>query len=777
MSVVLTLIAVAALALCFLVWLLSRLRDDSQSSSSSKSASAPEKPAGAAGSSPPVVQELLSSKELQAHADKAPEVNKDVSFRVQGERGMGGPIWGDVMCADGVYLPHVWESDLHTSYDGRWLRTGFYDSDTAHLVDRKSRRSWWISKAEGEVLDAVHWRVPRWSGETLNESGIADDAHVVMSDASFEAWLAEHLDAKPQPLVALRDIWVPVECVPAEASHQPPNLPVAPPVLRDDGKTQAPNVAAPDLTLERHWPASLRSLHSPLLPLQQASWALQMNGKPTGWLLDQDPAMVWRDDGQGLALYAYPEQGEEGRSRCLAVWTAEKGWHAWQQQLPPDRKPWTIEPFWPDAADVRASLQWSGALLLQRVQVDTPETERLHEGTSIRCVTGRTDACAGHSADGRAKLSAQPVTTFCWLRDPAQPDVWRAQSEPVLGKPLIWTLSKEARDEPGETSAWNLQWGDKHLSGSWALEHVIVKGRWALLMPFARAPERGGAGQVQVWDGERLQSVDLPWPVTRLRPVPALDGRMADRVGLIALTACLDDKDWDPATASWRWNAHSVSSSHLSRPDWRALYLRREIAPDAQGRWRLQPRWREVQQIQHPRADGDYVWRDAVRGDALWWWGGQNERLSSSWSEDECRIEGVSMTRSGLALCGTGPGACPHPAGEGWVVMEFVERRYGQPNRWKLHWLNSVEKELRTLELAVNSPQLKGWDTQGLHWQELAPEEGETHAAAPQLVTLAMWSRAEVEALRQGTSGLWLRKQDLRYAEILLGQDDCPWRA
>lgn len=44
---------------------------------------------------------------------------------MQGERGMGGPIFGDVMCADGVYLPHVWEGDLHTSYDGRWLRTGF----------------------------------------------------------------------------------------------------------------------------------------------------------------------------------------------------------------------------------------------------------------------------------------------------------------------------------------------------------------------------------------------------------------------------------------------------------------------------------------------------------------------------------------------------------------------------------------------------------------------------------------------------------------------------
>lgn len=781
MSVVLTLIAVAALALCLLVWLISRLRDDAKpASSSSTSAPAPDKPAGVAGAFPLPAQTLLANKELQTHTDKAPEANKDVSFRMRGERGMGGPIWGDVMCADGVYLPHVWESDLHTSYDGRWLRTGFYDSEAAHLVDRKSRRSWLISRSDGDVLDAVHWRVPRWSGETLNESGIADDAHVVMSDASFEAWLAEHLDAKPQPLVALRDIWVPLECVPAEAGNEPPQLSVAPPVLRDDGKTQVPNVAAPDLTLERHWPASLRGLHSPLQPLQQASWVLQMNSKPTGWLLGQEPAMVWRDDGQGLALYAIPDQGEEGRRSALVIWTQEKGWQSWQERMPADRKHWTVEPFWPEESDVRAPLQWSGTLVLQRMQIDTPETERLHDGTSISCVTSRTEACAGHAADGQVQLRDQPITSFCWLRDPAQPDVWRAQSESVLGKPLIWTLNKEAKDEQGETSAWNLQWGDKHLSGSWALEHVIVKGRWALLMPFARAPERGGGGQLQVWNGERLQSVDLPWPVMRLRPVPAMDGGMAVRVGLIALTACLDDKDWDPNTSSWRWNVHSASSSHLSRPDWRALYMHREIAPDAQGQWRLLPRWREVQQIQHPCADGDYVWRDAVRGDALWWWGGQNERINSYRSEDECRIEGVSMTRSGLALCGTGPGACPHPAGEGWALLEFVERRYGQPNRWKLHWLNSVEKELRTLELAVNSPQLKGWDTQGLHWIDLDPEDDAANrreAAAPQLVTLSMWNRAEAEPLRQGTSGLWLRKQDLRYAETLLGQDDCPWKS
>lgn len=775
MNVVLTLVSISALALCLLIWLLSRLGDR-------KGTGAEAKPQAEQSAEPARVgQQELSNQELPAQEQQAPEAKKDVNFRIQGERGMGGPVYGDVMCADGVYLPHVWESDIHTSFDGRWLRTGFYDSETAHLVDRKTRRSWVIQAGEAEALDAVHWRMPRWSGETINESGIADDAHVIFSDASFEAWLTEHVGAQAEPLLQLRDIWLPKEYLPAHAGEQAPELVAAPVLKAEPGKLAIP---APELALERHWPPSLRHLHSPLAPLQQPNWRLLMAGKPTPWMIDDDHAMVWRDDAQALALYAYPaDDAQEYLQRRLVVWTAEQGWQQWAGYQPHDRKSWSVNAYWPEPEESSPlpPLSWDETLLLQRVQVDTPETERLHDGTSISCVASSIEGCAEHERDGQVKLKPIPVVSFCWLRDPARPEVWRAQSESVQGKPLIWTLSKEARDEQGETSAWNLQWGDKHFSGSWALEHVIVRGRWAVLMPFGRAPIRGGAGQLQVWDGERLQTVDLPWPVERIRPVPGKNNGPSLRVRLIALVASLDDKDWDPSLGSWRWPVHSVSSSHLARPDWRPVYMHREIAPDAQGRWRLLPRWREVNQIQHPCADGDYVWRDAARGDALWWWGGQNQRVNSYWSEDEYRIEGVTMTRSGLALCGTGPCACPHPAGEGWAVLEFVDHHYARANEWKLHWLNPVEKELRTLVLAGNMPLLTAWDTQGLHWVDTQPDEEDATASdgsgAAQLITLSMWDKAEVEPLRQGQNGLWLRKQDLRYAQTLQAQDDCPWRS
>ena len=119
-----------------------------------------------------------------------------------------------------------------------------------------------------------------------------------------------------------------------------------------------------------------------------------------------------------------------------------------------------------------------------------------------------------------------------------------------------------------------------------------------------------------------------------------------------------------------------------------------------------------------------------------------------------------------------------------------METRYGELGQWQLHWLNPVEKEVRTLTLKARMPVLQGWDAQGLHWQDLPlPDEaalqGEASAvhkpqsepaAARQRVVAQTWQRAAVEPLRQGMNGLWLRIQDLRYAEALLGQDDCPWK-
>ena len=114
----------------------------------------------------------------------SPSINSDVKFRMQGERGMGGPIFGDVLCSDGVYLPHVWESDFHTSFDGRWIRTGSYGDSIPRLLDRKTRRSWLLSVAEAGLVDDLHWRLPRWNGESQGGNGVAAEAHNALSDVA-----------------------------------------------------------------------------------------------------------------------------------------------------------------------------------------------------------------------------------------------------------------------------------------------------------------------------------------------------------------------------------------------------------------------------------------------------------------------------------------------------------------------------------------------------------------------------------------------------------------
>ncbi|GAB2487979.1 hypothetical protein GCM10027082_44120 [Comamonas humi] len=684
-------------------------------------------------------------------------------FRMQGERGMGGPVYGDVLCDDGTYLPQVWESDLCVSPDGRWLRTGFYDGSTATLVDRQSRRSWRIGTAQAQALDEVHHGLPRWSDAARGHAGEREP----MRNEAFAAWLQARDFGPGEPLVAVRDLWLVADDVPAGAAIEPPAL--APP---------PPGMAAPVLSLQGHWPASLRTLRDPLQIFGHPNWQLLMDGQPQPWLLHGSPHLAWRGDGQAFALYAWPEhEGAEGVQLTLALWSAEGGWQSWDERMPHDRKSWTVQPYFPGEAGQPPALRWDGHAVAQRMELDTPETDRLHDGCTLSLVCSDTAGCAGHAADGRVLQQPIPRLRFDWLRDPAQPGLWQARSAPVEGRPLVWTLHRDAEDAAGETAAYHLRWGGHALPGEWALEHLIVDGRSALLMPHDRAPERGGAGALCLWDGEQLQRLQLPWPVVRLVPVPGLDGDVAERAAVIALAACVADHRDNASTATWRWAQQAVSARKLARDDHSPVYTVRHIAPDAGGHWRVLPRWREVDRIQHPCADGDYVWHttaaDGLHSDALWWWGGVNMRVNNYWSEDEPRFDGVCVTRSGAMLCGTGPSACPHPEGQGWATLEWVERGYGEPDEWRLHWLQPAQQQVLSLRLQARMPLLQGWDEQGLRWLEAEPaeaEDGGTRTIAP-----ADWRQAAQQRLHTGPRGLWLRRQDLRYTEALLARDDWPW--
>lgn len=686
-----------------------------------------------------------------------------VHLRMQGERGMGGPVYGDVLCDGGVYLSYVWEMDFQTSTDGRWLLRGDYDSQTPYVVDREARCVWVLSSA---ALNALRERIallPTWSKENEASGGAQS------LNGQYASWLADLLGNAGQPLVALKDLWLRPEDVPDTRSAVPLNLPQhAHPAVH--------------LEVQRLQPTELRYERYPLETWIRVDWQVVLDGQTTPWVLDSEVGgLTWRADGRAFACYGYSIQaGARGTALQLLVWSVQHGWQAWEASQPEDRKPWSVSMVLFDASHSAMgndmALQWEGDVLLQRMYTDTPGLERLHDGRSISCTMSEIDGCVGHSPDGLPQLAPVPSMQFWWRKDLAHPLRWSAQSDPVAGQSLHWTLAKEAPDMQGATVAYTLRWGNTQLPGLWELEHVIVQGRWALLRPWGQPVEQGGNGAVVVWDGVQVQAVALPWPVLRLRPKP-WQGEQRAGVSVMVRLGMAENQREHASTGYWRWSVQDALWQPEETEGLSAVYAWRDLSPNAQGRWQLQDNWRSVSQAQHPCADGDYVWNLEDGHDGLWWWGGLNMGINSYWDREEVRIEGVCMTRSGTALCGVGPHALAHPDGDGWWVLEHLERDYSAPHHWLLHWLRPAAHEVLSVSLRAYVPVLGVLSERGLLWtdaQPAAPNDGE---AWPQhgWVGDADWSQALRTPLVQVETGLWMRQQDIGYAQALRMQQDCPW--
>ena len=697
-------------------------------------------------------------------ADISSTIHSDVQFRMQGERGAGGPIYGDVLCSDGVYLPHVWESDFHTSFDGRWIRTGSYGDSTPRLLDRKTRRSWLLSVAEAALVDDLHWRLPHWSGESEGGNGVAAESRNVLSDTAFDAWLTKHVSNKPQPLIAVCDLWIPEDCVPLAAQALPPVLP-------------QPDNAVVQVTAQRHWPQTLRNLPNPLEPLHQPQWQLQLNGEPHAWIVDDESHFVWRPDGQAFACYGVPA-AESGRQipLRLGVWSLNLGGQQWSQWLPEDRKPWAVGvPMDVEGGSTSAALWWDGPELLQRVLMDNPVLERLHNGRSLSCEFKEISTPNRHRDDGRLMLQKIPLREFFWRRDLHNPTRWVAQSLPVAGQALTWELVNEAKDELGSTAGYIVQWGEQQLPGVWELEHLIVDGQWALLCPWGESPLRGGKPAPWVWDGKQLNAISMAQPILRMRP-HALPGRAQ----MLAVVGCGPDNSNLASTGLWRWPLQIADETNLTKNGWTPAYEWRDVAVNAQGVWQLQPRWRTVVSVQHPCADGDYFWQPKGNQDAVWWLGGLHYAMDNMLRPQAPRCEGVLVTQTGAVLCGVGPSICPHHSGDGWLSLEWLARGpKGQAHHWKLHWLRPSKHEVWTLELRAFMPVLQAWDAQqGVQWMDTdvpPAQEGGKPQTEHHIVAPMRWESAQLEVLKQTPVGLWTRKQDAVYADAIALRDDWPW--
>ena len=701
---------------------------------------------------------------------------KEIVFRKQGENGVGNAPYGDIMCADGVYLPLLWESGFATSMDGRWLRISSYGHASPYLVDRKKRCTWTLSAEEASAVEEVHWRLPRWSGEDGGIGGMHGDAQSPMTDAQFATWLAANVTNGAMQMAAVRDLWVPWDAVPAQKEEVPPELPMPP----SGGKL---------VGVQRYWPESLRTERQPLELFTKPQWQLLFDGEPQPWVLAAHMPFVWREDGRALAMYAYSvSQGNRQQRLALAVWEAERGWQKWAEQQPPDRKPWALFPVAEEAG--QPAFRWMKDRLLQRVRIDTPVLQRLCQGSRIEYSTEPVLVPAGHQNDGRLQLRPAPVTNLMWERQLQHPERWLARSEPVAGKSLAWTLELPESATSGERAAYRLRWGEVSIPGLWELEHVIVQRTWAVLLRYLQNDGQDGQegeAQVCIWDGKELLPLNLPWPVARIVPTPGLNHPKSFRVRVLAMMATVKDSDVDLRKPAWRWHQDPFTWLKLEKPDHSPLYEVRDIIPDSQGVWRLLPSWRTIDSVQHPCADGDYLWNNVK--DDLWWWGGMRQYTPEQPQDDALvpRCDGISVTRSGVVLCGTGPAALPHPNNEGWLILQPPERpAYGAISTWNLHWLQPQKRQVRTLIIQAAMPIMEGWDNQGIYWREdqHAPKaDDEAAAEAPtqrppiQTIDPLLWQRAEVQDLKQGPYGLWLRKQDMLFAEAVRKHHDWPWES
>ena len=112
------------------------------------------------------------------------------------------------------------------------LRISGYGHASPYLVDRKKRCTWTLSAEEVSVLEGMHWRLPRWSGEETSSGSMHDDGQGPWSDTHFNAWLAANVANQAMPMVELRDLWVPWDAVPVQKEEAPPELPLPPAGLK-----------------------------------------------------------------------------------------------------------------------------------------------------------------------------------------------------------------------------------------------------------------------------------------------------------------------------------------------------------------------------------------------------------------------------------------------------------------------------------------------------------------------------------------------------------------
>lgn len=664
------------------------------------------------------------------------------------EIAMGGPAFCDHLLPDGVVLEGLGTS-LCFSSDGRYLAAPIPSRGEWGLVifDRQLRRLYQC--ANGQQF----WELDAFDGEVLRgrySPLVANQAREVRLDELLAS-------AQGEDFVALGDLWL----SPAWVERLP--------VTRD---FPAP-AGVHRLRGLPYLPASLRELDNPLAPLANPACELWLDDQPSGLLLADGEAVIWRDDGRALVCRARPTtELERGWSNDCWLWEEGAGW----RQL---EEPWQALEGEP-RLNLGAPLRLDEQQLWRTAYLDYAATDRLGFGYGLYSIHSDSEILAGLDERGRA-LAGEHSLTRLSLGSPLQGGGRHGSSlrlqDAINGVEPHLDWLRDGAD--GRQGAFACRIGDWQLEGEWCLDHRISDcGRYLALVAFAEAPALPHRLVVADIRERRLLVLDPPLLIARLHDF---------REGVVSLAHILgrlpEGRESSPlqrftVAAPVAGHAAAFVADHSERFCYGVARV--ALAPDA---LQLLPAWRLAERPPVSNAVGDFVLPAPAGQDAAWLFGCESTYADNYLRPQEPRQGGCLLTASNCAVANLGPAMIWSADGR-YLALTTLNDCYdplaGADQLWHLLLLDTHERTLRQPFNAIGKmPCFEGFDAHGLLLRVHAYDyEVEDDAGELQRFDLADLLALPPQALRH-EGHLWLPDAEQERFGLWLQQDTrhlAPWR-
>jgi hypothetical protein len=588
------------------------------------------------------------------------ETASKVRFLLRGERGMGGPVDGDYILPGGLVLTGGCADDGVLSPDGRWFvvgTTGSRDADGCNYLLDGERR--------------LLWRLPAWRQFGWQDSLL----WIVPDDGGLPRPLHDVLDEDPQApmdFLACGDLWFPRDYL---ERHRTPSLAPGP-------------ASAPAVALHRSLPASLSALADPPSFLEGHRYRLLLDGQDSGFMVQCQEDLCWREDGEALAILATAPKGYD---RSWHVWTRGHGWR--------DVEPWIALP-----DDPRLQMGQPQSLTTDTLRVAGRLTEHGRRGWPDSWDTVPAD---GHEAG--AFYRGGNVYSEVQVPDGLEPSMaLRVRTDPgrsfdicrSLDTSAHWLECGDVRIVPVGLAPDGRQGRYRYEGPGWSIEHALLEHRvspdrrWWTTIAAADAPGLPCRLFALDTNGPRLHALDMPWPLLSLDSIA--DGELQATVlrGWLAGTNEPDPLHRCDVALAGPEQAVSFVRDHASREGRFWLRMQRiALLPPGP---KLLPDWHVPQAPLAANAAVELL-LPAPRGDDAAWLFGVDTSWRDGRLDPRLPRAGYLRTRSGLAMADVSPSLLWSEDGRYLAFAQWRRRgMHGERDgeQWLLHLFDAREREL-----------------------------------------------------------------------------------